>query len=336
MKIRPAALILVIVAGGLVAGFGIWFFPGIRNNDRGEEEILTIGVVPSAAAALIYVAEAEDFFEENDLHINITDYPTGIATTGALLREETELSWAAEFPFVRRAFAQENIAIIAVVDRFNEQHLFGRKDRGIRGRADFDGKTIGIPQNTIAEFYIGRYFQFHGIETRNITFVNVGATESVDAIAGGKIDGVVAWEPYSSMIKVQMGDRVVALPIQNNQPGYGTIVGRKDWLQRQPGIVHRFLAALKQAETYCTHNPAGAKAIVRKRLAFDEAFTEMIWSENQFSLSLDQSLVLAMEDEARWMIRNNLTNATTVPDFRDYVFTDALEAVKPGSVNIIR
>ena len=59
------------------------------------------------------------------------------------------------------------------------------------------------------------------------------------------------------------------------------------------------------------------------------------WAQNQYSLSLDQSLVLAMEDETRWMIENDMTNATAVPDFRKYLYSDGLESVRPGSVNIL-
>lgn len=42
-----------------------------------------------------------------------------------------------------------------------------------------------------------------------------------------------------------------------------------------------------------------------------------------------------MEDEGRWMIRNNLTNATAVPDYRKYLSTDSLGRVSPASVKII-
>ncbi len=59
------------------------------------------------------------------------------------------------------------------------------------------------------------------------------------------------------------------------------------------------------------------------------------WSENQFSLSLDQSLLLAMQDEAQWLISNHLTNATKVPDFINYVYEDGLKTEKPSAVNII-
>ncbi len=42
-----------------------------------------------------------------------------------------------------------------------------------------------------------------------------------------------------------------------------------------------------------------------------------------------------MEDEERWIIRNNLTAETTVPDYRKYLSTDCLERGSSGSVKII-
>ena len=38
----------------------------------------------------------------------------------------------------------------------------------------------------------------------------------------------------------------------------------------------------------------------------------------RYPLFLDQSLLLAMEDEARWLIDNRLTDQTKVPDYLDY------------------
>jgi NitT/TauT family transport system substrate-binding protein len=45
---------------------------------------------------------------------------------------------------------------------------------------------------------------------------------------------------------------------------------------------------------------------------------------------------VATEDEARWMITNNLTRDKQVPDFLNYIYVDGLNAVKPEAVNIIR
>ena len=65
-------------------------------------------------------------------------------------------------------------------------------------------------------------------------------------------------------------------------------------------------------------------------------FSGLAIPEHQFSLSLDQSLITAMEDEARWMIKNYLTTEKKVPDFLNYIYADGLKAVKPEAVNIIR
>ena len=43
----------------------------------------------------------------------------------------------------------------------------------------------------------------------------------------------------------------------------------------------------------------------------------------------------SIQDEAQWLISNQLTNATTVPNFINYVYEDGLKSVKPGAVNII-
>ncbi len=325
---RTAVLVTVVT---LVGSFSC-----SKGDDSGKVESINFGTVPTAANTLIYIAQDQHFFAANGLAVSIRDYATGIATTDALLKGDADIAWVAEFPFVHRAFAKEKISIIAVVGRFNEQYLFGRKDRGINAVADLKGKKVGIPRNTIAEFYLGRFLELNGMNIQAVSLIDVPPPRSMDAMTGGSIDGVIAWEPYSSQLRAKLADRAVAFPIQSSQPGYGAITGRNDWTKGHREIVHRFLKSLAQAEDYLTRNPAAAKAILRERLNYDEGFTETIWSENQFSLSLDQSLVTAMEDEARWMIKNNLTTEKQVPDFVNYIYTDGLKAIRPGAVNIIR
>lgn len=92
---------------------------------------------------------------------------------------------------------------------------------------------------------------------------------------------------------------------------------------------------MAEAEGYIVQHPAGAKAILQERYHYDDKYIASVWPEHQFSLSLDQSLITAMEDEGRWMISNNMTNATNVPDLGNYIYEGGLEAIRPGSVNII-
>lgn len=43
-----------------------------------------------------------------------------------------------------------------------------------------------------------------------------------------------------------------------------------------------------------------------------------------------------MDAEARWMINNNLTAETQVPDFPDYIDTHGLQEVMSAAVHMIR
>lgn len=329
---------LFTVIGVVLAVFGatLALWRPVPKELSGEMQSVGFGTVPTAATTLIYIAKEERFFEANGLVVNIKDYRSGMATTEALLKGDLDIAWVAEFPFVHRAFAREKISIIAVVGRFNEQILFVRKDGGIHTVADLKGKRIGIPMNTIAEFYLGRFLELNGMSVQDVSLVDVLPSQSMEAIAGGGIDGVVVWQPYSSQLRTQLADQLTAFPIQSGQPGYGTVACRNDWISARPGTVKQFLKALAQAEDYSARNPAAAKAIVRKRLKYEDVFTEIIWSENQFSLSLDQSLITAMEDEARWMIRNDRTNAKQVPDFLEYIHEAGLKTIRPEAVSIIR
>ena len=74
---------------------------------------------------------------------------------------------------------------------------------------------------------------------------------------------------------------------------------------------------------------------MQKKFNYSDEDVATVWSDNQFSLSLDQSLLVAMEDEGRWMIANNMTTEKTLPNFREFIYTKGLEEVKPESVNVI-
>jgi NitT/TauT family transport system substrate-binding protein len=56
----------------------------------------------------------------------------------------------------------------------------------------------------------------------------------------------------------------------------------------------------------------------------------------QMMLGLDQSLLLALEEEARWAIANRLVPGTQVPNYLEFIHPEALSAVRPRSVFLLR
>jgi NitT/TauT family transport system substrate-binding protein len=325
----------LIVIALLVIAFAGFPFATSPSWPSGPPLPLTIGIYPEIINTLLYIADDRGFFLDNGLNVTIRSYDSGMAASEAMERGEIELAALSEYAFVGQAFQNPAIAVIASQDKSQRFYIISQEGRGIVGIQDLSGKRIGIACRTAAEFYLGRFLMLHGIGFRNVTIADIKPRDSVDAFRAGKIDAFVAERTAVEELRCMPDGPVISWPAQGNQPSFNLVAGRRDWIAGHPELVAKFLRALDTASEYAAGHPAEAQMIVKKRLNLTDAYTTAVWPDHQFSLSLDQSLVFAMEDEARWMIANNLTNTTKVPDFRPYILTDGLESVKSGSVNII-
>ena len=101
-------------------------------------------------------------------------------------------------------------------------------------------------------------------------------------------------------------------------------------------MIRNVLAALVDAETYTQQNPEEAQQIIANRLGQNKSYISEVWPKYHLIVSLDQSLIIAMEDEARFAIQNNLTDKREVPNYRYNIYRDGLDAIKPQAVTIIR
>ena len=321
----------------LVAGAGIiaWHFTSSPEPYSGPAESIILGGLVSDANALIFTAEDQHFFAANGINFTFKTYDTGLATIDDLMKGNIDIAGASEYPVIAKAFEKDDISIIASTGKSYIVYFLGLTDKGIRMAADLKGKKIGLPRGTITEFYLGRFLNLHGMSIRSVTLINLPAGQANDAIANGSVDGVVTWEPYVSQIQEQHANGIVSWSVQNSQAVYSVLVCRNDWIKQHPDLVRRVLNSLAQAEEYMVQHPAETEAILQKRYHYDDKYVARVWPEQQFSLSLDQSLITAMEDEGRWMIANKMTNESNVPDLRNYIYEDGLEAIRPGSVNII-
>ena len=316
----------------LVAGLGSW---SLLRASPAPLESLAVGMETTAVNSLILIADARGFFAANGLNVTIREYSSGLEATNGMLAGEVDLAMAAEFVLVGRAFADQEVSAIASIDRFRHIHIVALKDRGIANPTDLTGRRIGVPRRTAAEFYLGRFLDLNNMSVTQVTLVDLPPAEAGNALATGDVDAVVTWQPFVRAIQDRLGRRVMTWPAQAGQASYCLALATPGWLGEHPERVNRFLAALGQAEDLLARDPAGARAIVQERLGYDDATMAGLWHEHQFSISLDQSLVIAMEDEARWMIANNLTSGRTAPDFRRHLFVQGLEAVRPGSVKLL-
>ena len=113
------------------------------------------------------------------------------------------------------------------------------------------------------------------------------------------------------------------------------IAGTGDYVASHPETIKKLLRALVRAERFCKDEPDAAHMIIAGAINVSlEAMVEL-WPTFEFNVTLDQSLLLTLEDETRWAIKNKLTDRTAIPNYLNHVYLDALEAVTPEAVTVI-
>jgi len=330
---KNALAVMAVIAILSSIGSAVWPFPDLSATDSGTPESIAIGTPPHELNALIYIAKDQNFFAANGLNVTIKDYDSGLDAVNGILNGDVDMAMASEFVIVGKALEGRSIRDIACISKSQNEYLVGQTNM-IQNVSDIRGKRIGVSKATAAEFYLGRFLNLHGINPQQVTLVDIKASQAADAITDGKVDAALTWQPHVNEAKERLGNGTFIWPAQSSQDMYWNAICADGWASKHPDLINRFLKSLSQAEDYYSNHPDNTEAIVQKRLHYNDSYIAIVWPENRFSLSLDQSLIAAMEDEARWMIQNNLTTGRTVPDFTDFIYTKGLEVVKPEAVNI--
>ena len=110
---------------------------------------------------------------------------------------------------------------------------------------------------------------------------------------------------------------------------------RENFIQSHGELIERILRSLIEAERFLKNDEAAARKIIEGRLNVSHETLSAIWPQYQFQVRLDQDLLILMEDEARWMIRNKLSGGREMPDYFKQIYIDGLEKIEPNAVGVI-
>jgi NitT/TauT family transport system substrate-binding protein len=319
----------------LAAGIAGWYFLNHSPSDV-SSDTLVISTGSPEFSALTLVADKKGFFTKYRLNVTIRDYPTGVGAVNDLMQGNADLAYAAEFVGVSLLGKYPDLRIIGCTAECDVISIVSRNDRGIATPKDLKGKSIAVPKNTQAEFFLGRYLALNGIEITDIRIHYVDPADLVDSVVSGNDDAAIIWEPYAFIIGKQLGRNSTTFPAQRGQRFYWVTYTRPDVIRNRPDVLTRYFKALDEAGSYFNQNEKESKAVIREHVNLPEDYVDSLFKNNQYALSLDQSLIIAMEDESRWMISNNLTTKKAVPNYLDYITTEPLRTVNPRMVNIIR
>ena len=142
-----------------------------------------------------------------------------------------------------------------------------RAGETVRTAHDFVDKKVGVPGiGAFLDVLFRRWLIQHGVDPKQVAFVEVTFPTMNDVLKSGSIDAVVTAEPVLSRI-VKAGTGTVAahfmadLPAKEPQILYAAT---RTWADANPKTVEQFRAAIAEAAMDVNANPDQARAALSR------------------------------------------------------------------------
>ncbi len=336
-KILIGIIITVVV---VILGIGLyWSIQKQPKKYTGEiKKEIILGCETSLLPSAVWIAENKGYFQEEGLKVRIKEFGSGRTALSTMLNEgNLDMVTVAQTPVMFNSFSRNDYAIIAaMVYSDNDVKILVRQDKGIKDPSDLRGKKVGITKGSTGHFFLGLFLAHNGLELSEVETIDLEATDLPQALAEGRVDAISTWEPNILNAKSLLGEKVLLLPSEGIFREDFYFVPNRNFMENNPEILKSFLKAIEKGEEFIQKNREESIDIVCERLKLDKELTASIWSDFNFELMLDQTILITLEDEARWAIREGLIDKKEIPNYLDFIYMDLLENVKPEAITIIR
>ncbi len=298
---------------------------------------ITVAYTLQPQSTLVHVAVAKGYFVEEGLDAQLLMHTYGKAALQSLTESKADFATVAETPIMFSVLKGEKIFVIANIEASSMNNaIVARKSAGIAVLGDLKGKRIGFTSGTTADFFLDSLLTTSGLTRKDIQPVALKPEEMLDAIVAKKVDAVCTWNYPLILIKQQLGADGVIFYDREIYTETFNIAARQDYVQNNPETVKRFLRALIKAENFVAKNPDEAQTIMSVATKIDKSLIHEVWNAFNYHVVQDQTLLITLEDETRWAMKNKLTDQTDMPDYLSFIHLDSLRAIKPEAVMMKR
>jgi ABC-type nitrate/sulfonate/bicarbonate transport system substrate-binding protein len=333
-KSLAAPLALVLLAGAALA---IWRLaaPGPAPPPAPVFQVRFAMPVQVAAGAL-YVADQERLFARQGLAVAAQRFLLGKQALQAVLDDQADFAIVADTPFLLAVLRGEPIAALGTVFESRKTiALLAHRDSGVRDTPTLEGKRIGTVFGTNAEFFLDTMLEVHGVSRAKVQVVNLTPEELVVAFRNKQIDAMTAWNPDLARLEQEFGSRAITIYGEDLFVYRFLLVAKQGYIAKHGAQVRRMLTAIRQGNDFIKEHPEQARSLLGAQIGIAPALLKHSFDPTDYTLVLDQSLLLALSAQTRWATAKALVKPGPTPDYLDFVRPEPLSAVAPDANRMI-
>ena len=307
------------------------------QKQAGKPEKITIAYSTASNAILMYIAFAKDYFGEEGLEATPQPHAFGKPALQAVIEGKADIATVGDTPIVFAVISGKKITTLAMIQTSNRNEaIVARRDQGIAKPSDLKGKKIGLTLGTTGDFFADSFLLAHGIDRKHVKIIDLKPDEMAAALRTGKVAAVSTWNPTLIQLKKKLGSKGIVFFGESLYTEIFCVVGGQKYVKKNPAVIKKVLQALLKAETFVQQHPEEARHLVAEFIKTDKVILDETWDDFTFLVALDQALLVDLEEQTRWAIKNRLAVRRDMPNYLDFIYVDGLTAIRPDAVRIIR
>jgi NitT/TauT family transport system substrate-binding protein len=276
-----------IVIGVLVVALAVAGCGGDDDSSGGGGDgptTVTVGTLPIANAAPMYLGMEKGFFEAEKLEIKPQVGEGGAALMPMLLSDDAQFAFVGVIPAITAVAKDLPIKIVTSSDDAAEteekdwQTLVVPKGSPIREVEDLPGKTVGVNAlRGLAEVVISRSLEQQGVDYRKVELLEVPFPDMPAALEQKRVDAALLTEPFLSAVLAEGGTQIDA-PSVETRPGFpnGVYVASEQYIAENGDVVDRFARAMNKSLDYAQAHPDEVRRIIPTYTQTPEAAAEKL------------------------------------------------------------
>src|SRR3989442_15163698 len=211
--------------------------------------------------AIIYIANAKETWKSHGLDVKFSDVEDPNDRFIALAAGRLE-GMASPVD----AFARQQSNGVAAVEVFPIDASVGGDGilakNTIQTVADLKGKTIGVNQGSVSEWFLAQVLEKNGLHLSDVKETNMTSGAAGAAFVASKIDVAVTWEPWLSKAKARTDGHVLVSSAKYPDLIMDSFAFRKDFVQKYPDTVKDFMKAYYDAYNWMQANKTEALKVI--------------------------------------------------------------------------
>lgn len=325
--------VLFVLAALIIGGVTLW----LLRTPVSSVSPVTIAVPTQINSALAIIATSQGLFQKADVNVISKPFVLGKDALKAVIDGQADLAVVADTALMFALHDGNKLDIVASISQGRRSlAVVTRNDRGIKTLQDLRGKSVAVSMGTNFTYFIDMILQVQGVPSSEINFVDLNTADTLIAFKAGRVDAAAVYQPYLSQLETELGSRIKVFYGDDVYAFRFMLVGKPLYIERHPEEIKRVLRALVAAEKLVRDRPEEARKAVGNAVNIDDALMAKLFNTEDYAISLDQAMLLALDDQTRWAMRRGIIARGPIPNYMENVKYQYLEAIRPPAVKIIR